>query len=211
MIPILPLAAALIPAAVADFKTDFPGASVAESAAGGRLTHASGFEAGGFGDAPEAAARGFIARYGASFGVGPGQELVVRGSPPKGGVGAVRFERRIERLPVFDADVVVGVDARSSIILVNAADVPLQVEGRHRKSRSAAVRAAMAGLETSEAPRAQRGWRASGRTIRPVWRVDSIATRPSGAFRSYVDAETGKVLLRTDLRASKSRGPVPQR
>jgi hypothetical protein len=209
--PILPLAAALISAAVADFKADFPGASVAESPAGHRLTHASGFQARGFGDGPEAAARGFIARYGASFGVGPGQELVVRGAPPKGGVGAVRFERRIETLPVFDADLIVGVDARSSIILVNAADVPLEVEGRHRKSRSAAVRAAMAGLERSEAPRAQRGWRASGRRIRPVWRVDLIATKPSGAFRSYVDAETGKVLLRTDLRASKSPGPVPRR
>jgi len=211
LIPILPLAAALILAAATDFKADFPGASVAESPAGGRLTHASGFEARGFGDVPETAARGFIARYGASFGVGPGQELVVRGSPPKGGVGAVRFERRIETLPVFDADVVVGVDARSSIILVNAADVPLEVEGRHRRSRSAAVRGAMAGLETSESPRAQRGWRASGGTIRPVWRVDVIATKPSGAFRCYVDAETGKVLLRTDLRASTPRGPVPQR
>ena len=46
---------------------------------------------------------------------------------------------------------------------------------------------------------------------RPVWRVDVIATKPSGAFRCYVDAETGKVLLRTDLRASTPRGPVPQR
>jgi hypothetical protein len=208
---ILLLAAALIPAAVAAFKADFPGASVAESPAGGRFTHASGFEARGFGDSPEAAARGFIATYGVSFGVGAGQELVVLGSPPKGAVGAVRFERRIEQLPVFDADVVIGLDAKSSVILVNAADVPLQVEGRHRKSRSAAIRAAMAGLVTSEVPRAQRGWRASGGTIRPVWRVDVIATKPSGAFRSYVDAETGKVLLRTDLRASRSRRPVPPR
>jgi Peptidase propeptide and YPEB domain len=91
------------------------------------------------------------------------------------------------------------------------ASVPPEVQGRHRKSLSAAVRAATAGFETSEAARAQRGWRASGGTIRPVWRVDFIATKPSGSFRSYVDAETGKVLLRTDLRVSKSRGPVPQR
>jgi len=202
---LIPILAALIAVGLAEFKADFPGASVVESPAGGRLTHASGFEARSFGDTPEAAARAFLAKYGAAFGIGPGQELVVRGAPPKGGLGAVRFERRIGRLPVFDANLAVGVDANSAVILVNAADVPPEVEGRHRKSRSAVVRAATAGLETSEAPRAQKGWRASGRAIRPVWRVDVIATKPPGDFRSYVDAETGKVLLRADLRASKSR------
>ena len=58
----------------------------------------------------------------------------------------MRFERRIEKLPVFDADVIVGVDATSAVILVNAADVPPEVQGRHRKSRSAAVRAARAAI-----------------------------------------------------------------
>ena len=204
MIPIL---AVLIAAGVAEFKADFPGASVIESPASGRLTHASGFEARDLGDTPEAAARAFLVRYGAAFGVGPGQELILRGAPPKGGVGAVRFERRIGQLPVFDANLVVGVDAKSNVILVNAADVPPDVEGRHRKSRSAAVRAATAGLETSESPRAQQGWRASGRAIRPVWRVDVIATKPPGDFRSYVDAETGKVLFRADLRRKLPRQP----
>ena len=204
----IPLAAALLSAALAEFKADFPGASVVESPSGGRLTHASNFEARGFGNAPAPAARGFLGRYGAAVGIGPRQELAVRVAPPKGGMGAVRFERRIGGLPVFDGDVVVGVDAASAVILVNAADVPPQVEGRHRKSRSAAVRSATAGLEISDPPRAQQGWRASGQAIRPVWRVDAIATKPPGSFRAYVDAETGKVLFRIDLRASKTRGPA---
>jgi Zn-dependent metalloprotease len=205
--PILSLAAALLSAALAEFKTDFPGASVVESPSGGRLTHASGFEARGLGNAPETAARRFLDRYAAAFGIGPRQELAVRVAPRKGTSGAVRFERRIGGLPVFDGDVVVGLDAASAVILVNAADVPPQVEGRHRKSRSAAVRSATAGLEISDPPRAQQGWRASGQAIRPVWRVDAVATKPPGSFRAYVDAETGKVLFRIDLRASKTRGP----
>jgi Peptidase propeptide and YPEB domain len=205
---IVALATVLVSTAVADFRGDFPGASVVESPAGGRLTHVSGFEARGFGDSPEAAARGFLAKYGVAFGIARGQELDVRSSPPKGVPGAVRFARRIGQLPLFDGDVVVGVDAASTVMLVNAADVPPVVEGRHRKSRTAAIRAARAaipGREISGEPRTQRGWRAAGRTVRPVWRVDFVAEEPPGSFRCYVDAETGRVLLRTDRRATTLR------
>jgi Zn-dependent metalloprotease len=116
----------------------------------------------------------------------------------------VRFERRIDGLPLFDGDVVVGVGAKNAIILVNGSDVPAQVKGRARISRKTAIRAAKAaipGLENSDTARTERGWYAAGQVIRPVWRVDLTAARPPGDWRSYVDAETGKVLLRVDLRA----------
>src|SRR5229473_3489254 len=174
MIPVLLLAAALGPGAPADFRAAFPAASIIESPAGGRLTHASGFESPGLGDTPEAAARAFLAKYGTAFGINPRQELVARGTPAPGEPGAVRFERRIGGWPVFDGDVVVGVDAKNAVILVNPGEV---------------VRAA-------------RGWRGFGQVLRPVWRVDLVTARPPGDWRTYVDAGTGKVLFRADLRTT---------
>jgi hypothetical protein len=203
MVSVLMLAATLAVGSPSDFKTAFPAATTIESPARGRLTNASGFEAPGLGDTPEAAARAFLARYGPAFGVTARQELVARGAPSPGQPGPVRFERRIDGLPLFDGDVVVGVDSRNTIILVNGTDVSTKVNGRARISRKAAIRAAKAslpGLATSDVPRPERGWRAVGSVIRPVWRVDFTAAQPPGDWRTYVDAETGKVLLRVDLR-----------
>lgn len=132
------------------------------------------------------------------------QELVARSAPSAGQPGPVRFERRIDGLPLFDGDVVVGVNAANAVILVNVADVPPRVTGRARISRDAAIeaaKAAMPGLEIADTPRAERGWKAAGEAVRPVWRVDFAAARPPGYWRTYVDAESGKVLLRVDLRA----------
>ena len=216
MIPVLLLAAALGLGGADDFRAAFPAAFTTESPAGGRLTHASRFEARGLGRTPEAAARAFLARYGAAFGVGARERLVARGAPAPGRSGAVRFERRLGGLPVFDADVVVGVDAANAVILVNASDAPGEASGRAGISRRAAIRAARAaipGLESSDEPRTARGWKGLGPVLRPVWRVDLTAARPPGDWRSYVDAETGKVLLRVDLRASGGAGTgiVPDR
>jgi hypothetical protein len=209
------LAAALGVSGPADFKAAFPASSTTESPAGGRLTNASGFEAFGLGDTPESAARAFLARYGSAFGIIPREQLTVRVTPAPGQPGPVRFERRIDGLPVFDGDVVVGVDARNAVILVNGTDVPTQVNGRARTSRKAAIRAAKAtipGVATSEIPRAERGWRAAGQVIRPVWRVDFIAGKPPDDWRTYVDAETGKVLLRVNLRMNSTElGIAPGR
>ncbi len=208
MISVLLIAATLDPGRpAADFKGDFPAASVVESpAGGGRLTNAFGFEAKGLGDTPEAAARAFLAKYGAAFGIDSRQDLVARNALAPGQVGPVRFERRIDGFPLFDADVVVGVNAGNAVILVNSTEVPSQVTGRARISRKAAILAAKTAiprLETKDAPRAQRGFRTSGQAVRPVWRVDFTAARPPGDWRTYVDAETAKVLLRVDLRVNQ--------
>jgi hypothetical protein len=214
VIPTSVVAAAVGSVAVSAFQGDFPTASVIESPSHAWLKHASGFEATGFGDGPEAAARGFLAKYGAAFGIGPRQELVKRGAPARGRPGPVRFERRIDKLPVFDADVVVGIDANDAIVLVNAADVPADVEGHFRLSRNAATQAARGAiprLEMADVPRAQRGWRAAGQAVRPVWRVHFVAIQPPGAFRVDVDAETGKVLFRTNLRLNGTRAAAADR
>jgi hypothetical protein len=197
------LVVAVVSSAVAAFRADFPAASVVEAPSGCCLTNASGFEARGLGDNPEAAARAFLARYGGAFGITGKQRLVLRDAPPPGQLGRVRFGREISALPVFDGDLVLGVDAANSVILVNASDVPRATSGRFHISRKAAIRAAMKaipGLATSDSPRAQRGWKAVGRTVRPVWRVEFVAERPAGDWRTYVDAQTGRVVLRTNVR-----------
>jgi len=209
MIPALLFAAALGSGGVASFKADFPKASALESKAGGRLVHASGFTAPDLGDTPESAARAFLSRYAACFGVTAREELVARTHGQSGRPQALPFERRIDGLPLFDGDVVVGLDAGNAVTLVNSADVPAQVTGRAKISRRGAIRAARAalpGLEGASASRAERGWRAFGDSIRPVWRIDFSAARPPGDWRSYVDAESGSLLMRVDLRASGNRG-----
>jgi Zn-dependent metalloprotease len=194
--------------AVAAFRADFPAASVIESPSGKQLTSSSGFEARGLGANPQEAATAFLARYGAAFGIAGRQRVAVADAAPPGGLGRVRFERRIDGLPVFDADVVVGVDAASSVILVNTSQVPAKISGRFRLSKKAAIRAAVkavGGPAPTDSPRAARGWRATASAIRPAWRVDFVSVQPPGDFRTYVDAETGKVLLRKDLRSTAGR------
>jgi Zn-dependent metalloprotease len=207
MIAAMLLAAAS--AGAASFKAAFPAATVTEAPGTGTLTSASGFQAAGLGKTPEEAARAFLAKYGAAFGVGPAQELAVRPTVPPG--PTVRFERRIGGLPVFDGDIVVGTTADATVIVVNTSGVPAKVTGKARTSRTAAIRSAKAAipnLKTSDPPHAERGWRASGQAVRPVWRIDFVAARPPGDFRTYVDAETGKVLLRVDRRKMNSPGGI---
>jgi len=217
VIPALFVAAAALSGGAAAFKAAWPNASVSPSAGGSRLTHASAFEAPGLGDTPESAAAAFLAKYASSFGIGPRQKLVAVDHPATASAVAVHFERRIDNQPVFDGAITVGVNAANAVILVNASDVPGQVTGRTRLSRIAAIHAAKAAfprLVTSDAPRAERGWHAAGETVRPVWRIDFSASRPKGDWRSYVDGETGKVLLRIDLRNSipqQSIAPGPAR
>lgn len=206
MIPALSLALALAAAPAPAFRADFPAAAVVESPSGERLVQASGFSAPGMGKTPEAAALAFLRKYGAAFGISPRQTLWAKsgGDDAGAGVGAIRVERRIAGAPVFDGDVVVGVDPAGAVILVNAADVPARVTGRPALSRAAAIRAARSaipGLKGAGPATAQRGWRGNVDAVRPVWRVDFTAAEPAGDWRCYVDAETGKVLLRTDRRS----------
>ena len=199
------VAAAALSGGAAAFQAAWPDASVIASADGSRLIHASAFEAPGLGDSPESAAAAFLEKYASAFGIGARQKLVAIDHPAPGPAVVVHFERRIDGLPVFDGGVTVGLNAANAVIVVNSADVPIAVSGRARVSRKEAIRLAKAAtpkLVTSDVPRAERGWRAAGKTVRPVWRVDFTATRPKGDWRSYVDAETGKVLQRIDLRNS---------
>jgi len=199
------IAAAALSGGAAAFKAARPDASVIPSGDGSRLTHASGFEAAGLGDSPERAAAAFLEKYASAFGIGPRQKLVAIDHPAPGPAVVVHFERQINGMPVFDGAIAVGLNAANAVIVVNSADVPAAGSGRARVSRKEAIRLAKAAipkLVTSDVPRAERGWRAAGKTVRPVWRVDFTATRPEGDWRSYVDAETGKVLQRIDLRNS---------
>jgi len=165
--------------------------------------HASGFLA-QTGGTPEDAARAFLWAYGAAFGVTDRQVLVLKGAPSLGDVGAVRFERTIDGLPVFGGDLVVGVDSLRRVFLVNATDIGPSVSGRHGLDEAAALRAAVASF--ADAVRGAgpatvaAGWRAFGNSARAVYRVDFIAEHPAGDWRVYVDGESGKALFRENLR-----------
>jgi Zn-dependent metalloprotease len=183
----------------ASFAADYPQAATSKGA-GGLLTHASGFEARGVGDTPQAAAAAFLKQYGDDFGLGARQVLV-----PRGGSTAVRFERQIDGMPVFGGDLVVGIGAGNSVILVNGSAVPAEAAGTFRLSRKAAVGKALkalSGTPGSDEPRAVKGWKPNGETIRPAWRVDVTTSNPDGDWRLFVDAETGAVLSRTSLRST---------
>jgi Zn-dependent metalloprotease len=133
---------------------------------------------------------------------------VVQSAPAPGEAGTVRLARRVDGAPLYGGDVAVEVDAGLDVTLVSTGDVPAEVKGTPRISRKSAVKAArkaIPGLEAEGEPRAERGWRAVGKAVRPVWRVDIAARKPPGDWRSFVDAETGKVLLRTDHRVTGPR------
>ncbi len=202
------LATLLVSLAVAAHATDrfveaHPASSRVASADGQRLVHASGFLA-QTGGTPEDAARAFLWAYGAAFGVTDRQVLVLKGAPSLGDVGAVRFERTIDGLPVFGGDLVVGVDSLRRVFLVNATDIGPSVSGRHGLDEAAALRAAVASF--ADAVRGAgpatvaAGWRAFGNSARAVYRVDFIAEHPAGDWRVYVDGESGKALFPENLR-----------
>ena len=200
------LAAVLTINPVRQFAVDNPTSQRILSADGQRLTHASGFLAdmGPAAQRPEDAAVAFLDVHGAAFGVTPRQALVMRGAPVQGQVGAVRFGRTIDGLPVFGGDLVVGVDAQSRVFVVNGADVPPAVSGRHAlgeaKARAAALASFARPVRGAGPAMVTAGWRALGRTLRAVYQVIFIARDPPGDWRVFVDAESGAMLFRDDQR-----------
>ncbi len=201
---LLVLGSMLAAAPTDGFAEGNPGAVLVRSADGRRLVHASGFFTDTGARRPEDAARAFLAAHGAAFGVTARHALAVRGPPAPGRPGAVRFERTIDGLSVFGGDLVVGVDARSRVFLVNSGDVGSLVSGRHAIGDAAAEVAALssfsAGVRPSGRASIARGWRPSGSVVRAVYRVDFMADEPPGDWRVFVDGETGAALFREDMR-----------
>ncbi len=132
------------------------------------------------------------------------QTLTVKGAPAAGEVGAVRFERTIDGLPVFGGDLVVGVDEQDRVFIVNSGSVPPIISGRHALgeavARSAAASSLSGGVRGVGSAVVAAGWRAFGSQVRAVYRVDFIAEEPAGDWRVFVDGETGKALFRENLR-----------
>jgi Zn-dependent metalloprotease len=193
--------------AAASFRADFPKATVAPGPSGKVLISASGFAARGLGGSPEAAARAFLRRYGAEFGVTERQKLVPRGNK----AGKVRFERQLDGDPIFDADVVLAVNSSNAVTQITTLEVPAQTTGAFELTKDQGVQAAFGAIADparNPRPRAARGWKSDGSSLRPVWRVDLIAGLPESDWRSYVDAQSGRLMSRIDLRPAK---PAPKR
>ena len=193
------------------FAETHPASSRVASTDGQVLVHASGFLTAGHGDTPERAARGFLSTHAAAFGIAAAQELVLRQAPMAGQAGAVRFERRVGGLPVFGGDVVVGVDDQSRVFLVNTREVGAAVSSRHALDSASAVGAALSSVPAEargvEPVAVAAGWRTAGALLRAVYRVDLIVEQPSGSWRVFVDAETGRPLFREKLRYSVTTAP----
>jgi len=190
--------------AVDRFHAQFPAAHQIASLDGQRLVHASGFAVATGSGVPEVAARAFLSVHGAAFGVTNRQLLVVESAPAPGVVGAVKFRRTIDGFPVFNGNLSVGVDALGRVFVVNGADVPATITGRRALSDASAMRLAAGsfprGLKGAGPMTVTAGWRRSGSVLRPAYRVDFMARDPAGDWRTFVDAETGAILFREDLR-----------
>jgi Zn-dependent metalloprotease len=197
---------ALLLAAAASFQSDFPRATT-EAGADGALVAASRFAAKGLGDTPAAAARAFVDRYGASFGVRGEQKLVLRETGAKSKAGVVlRFERQLAGDPIFDADLEVTVNAANAVVQVRTQTVPEKTSGAFKLTKAQAIGAAsqsQSDLPREPHARAARGWMASGALLKPVWRVDLIAGNPQTDWRSFMDAENGALLGRIDVGTQK--------
>lgn len=190
---------ALLIAASASFKADFPAAKVKTDPNGMGIVSASGFTARGLGNTPEAAARAFLRRFAADFGIAPDQKLVLQKGSSK---GKLRFERQIEGDPIFDADIEVTVNGADSVTKVSTAPVPKESQGSFKFNKQQALDAAVAA--TSEVareshPKAVRGWRLQGLELKRVWQVDMIAGTPPNEWREYIDADDGSLLAREPI------------
>ncbi len=195
-----------------DFTRQFPESVTVASVDGQRLVHASGFTHDSGARLPQDAAFGFLSLRGAAFGLTSRQSLAVKTAPPAGQVGAVRFERSIDGLPVFGGDITLGVDGQSRVFAVNGGDVPSLVSGGHTLGEAAARAAAVAGgtpgfeggARDAGSARVAAGWRPLKGEVRAVYRVDFISADPPGDWRVFVDGDTGEVLFRQDLRRHAS-------
>jgi hypothetical protein len=190
--------------AIQRFEADFPAAHRIASLDGRCLIQAGGFALDTGSRVPEVAARTFLSLHGAAFGVTLRQALELEVAPVMGRSGVVRFRRTVDGLPVFGGNLVVGVDDRARILSVNGTDVPAAISGRRALSVSSAQRVAAGsfpgGAQGTGPMSVTAGWRRSGPTLRAVYRVDFIARKPAGDWRVFVDAETGAILFREDLR-----------
>ncbi len=204
MVASLLLLSALAIGPAQEFTRQYPASQALSAPGGERLVHASGFAFATGTTRPEDAAAAFLALHGPAFGVTPRQALVVKGAPPAGRTGAVRLGRTVGGLPVFGGDLILGVDAQGQIFLVNAADVPPVLSGRHALGEAVASAAALSAFRGGVAgpgrPAVAAGWRAVGAALRAVYRVEFTAEVPPGDWRVDVDGETGAALFRQDLR-----------
>src|SRR5216683_3001698 len=198
---------------VESFVRENPAARLIRSADGSSLVHASGFLAETGAARPEEAARAFLRSHGAAFGIANDQALVRKGAPPVAGAAAIRFERTFQGLPVFGADLVVGVDAQNRIFLVNSGNVAPATWDRHLLGEAQALGAAVSsfagGARDVEAVSVTAGWKAVAGALHAVYRVDFVARQPAGDWRVFVDAQTGRALFRAPLRSSVNGNVYP--
>ncbi|MBS2024617.1 MAG: hypothetical protein JST92_19620, partial [Deltaproteobacteria bacterium] len=189
LLALLVLAAAAHP--LDSFRHDHPASTRVEGQGGKQLVHASGFTAQMKSRDPESAAREFIGAYAGAFGVTGRQTLSLIHATPQGTVGPVRFQRRIDGLPVFGRDLIVGVDAQSRVFLVNGSEMGSDISGAHTLSDDAALeraRSSMKGLEGVSDATVTRGWRSLGSSVRAAYKVEFIAQKPAGDWRVILDA-----------------------
>ena len=193
----------------ASFKADFPKAKVSEAVPGGPLVSAQGFVARGMGNTPESAAKAFVERYGKLFGVTGDDKLGSAEKPVKSKKGTtVSFERQHQGDPIFDANLVVGLNGANSVVSVKTVAVPQKTSGSFKLSKEDIIRAAaetQSDLSRDSPPHANRGWIVWGDALKAVWHVDLVAGNPQTIWRSTIDGDDGTLMTRTDLHPDTKR------
>ncbi len=166
---------------------------------------------------PEAAARGFLSRYGAAFGADGSSDLVVTDlvDAPDGRV-TVRMAQQLDGVPVLAGSISVQLDAQRNV-LASAGELLPGIKISTDPTLPAASAATAAAATAARA----HGTDASGvvvsdptlavydaallggpgvRGARLVWQVDATGTGAEGPFRELVlvDADSGAVALHFD-------------
>ena len=170
----------------------------------GTLTARSGYVARGLSRDPVAAARQWVGRNEALLGIGDA-DLELVGAAPIGAGRAVMLRQRFGALDAGrDGLIVLGVKGGNVAYVASTLAKDTQLTGAHRLDADAAVRAAAAdaGLQPGAlikqprlvaVPTPERG-------VRRAWEVQLYADGAEPlAVQSFVDADTGGVLIRDGL------------
>jgi len=156
---------------------------------------------------PEAAARGFLSRHAAAFGLHPDLDdlTLARRTDDLGGT-VLRFEQRHLGIPVHEASVIVSLDPAGRLIHVTNGHVPglgLSVTPRVSPAEAVARAEEAAGVtfgrlhEPAALAIAEGGKEYPGHRL--AWRIHGTVARPRADWLVFVDASTGEAIRLHDL------------
>jgi hypothetical protein len=140
----------------------------------------------------EAVARAYLSREASTFGLFADDQLALIRSSPEHLV----FERRRAGAPILDANITASFDARGHLTLVHVGRNVPPAKGSFLVDLTTAQAIALRGIENASVLEARAAWRNEGYALRPVYFVRVVQPAPWDVLRTFVDAQTGRLLGR---------------